>query len=78
MTLRKDADIIIKEAIQRVLPDEAVAQALKEAKFKNGTNGFALILQESLPTFSIISAGEVKPQSAITPLTFGGNGKFSA
>ena len=30
MTLRKDADIIIKEAIQRVLPDEAVAQALKE------------------------------------------------
>lgn len=36
MTLRKDADIIIKEAIQRVLPDEAVAQALKETQFKNG------------------------------------------
>lgn len=36
MTLRKDADIIIKEAIQRVLPDEAVAQALKETQFKSG------------------------------------------
>ena len=27
MDLRKDADIIIKEALRRVMPDEAVGQA---------------------------------------------------
>lgn len=36
MTLRKDADVIIKESIHRVLPDEAVAQALKQASFGSG------------------------------------------
>lgn len=36
MSLRKDADIIIREAIRKVLPDEAVAQALKEKKFGDG------------------------------------------
>lgn len=36
MTLRKDADFIIKESIHRVLPDEAVAQALKQASFGSG------------------------------------------
>ena len=29
MDLRKDADIIIKEALRRVMPDEAVEQALR-------------------------------------------------
>lgn len=32
--LRKDADLIIKEAIQKVLPDEAVAQALTGKSFE--------------------------------------------
>ena len=36
MSLRKDADIIIREAIRKVLPDEAVAQALKDKKFGDG------------------------------------------
>lgn len=36
MTLRNDADVIIKESIHRVLPDEAVAQALKQASFSSG------------------------------------------
>ena len=36
MTLRSDADFIIKESIQRVLPDEAVAQALKNKEFGTG------------------------------------------
>lgn len=36
MTLRKDADLIIRESIHRVLPDEAVAQALKQASFGSG------------------------------------------
>lgn len=36
MTLRIDADFIIKESIQRVLPDEAVAQALKNKEFGTG------------------------------------------
>lgn len=36
MTLRNDADLIIKESIHRVLPDEAVAQALKNKKFGTG------------------------------------------
>lgn len=35
MGLREDADYIIKESIQRVLPDEAVKQALKTKKFGN-------------------------------------------
>lgn len=35
MSLRNDADLIIKEAIKRVLPDEAVAKALKD-KLENG------------------------------------------
>lgn len=36
MTLRQDADTIIKEAIQRVLPDEAVAKALDGKTFGTG------------------------------------------
>ena len=32
MTLREEADKIIKEAITKVLPDEAVKQALKNRK----------------------------------------------
>lgn len=36
MTLRKDADYIIKEAIRQVLPDEAVANALRGKDFGNG------------------------------------------
>ena len=52
MTLRKDADIIIKEAIQRVLPDEAVAQALKEAKFKNGKIVFDGDVEEGLAKYN--------------------------
>lgn len=37
LNLRKDAEIIIDEAIRRVLPDEAVKQALKDKEFnKNG------------------------------------------
>ena len=36
MTLRNDANIIIKEAIKQVLPDEAVANALKGKDFGNG------------------------------------------
>ncbi len=34
--LRQDADTIIQKAIHRVLPDEAVAQALKDKKFGSG------------------------------------------
>lgn len=36
MNLRKDADTIIQEAIRKVLPDEAVAQALSGKEFGNG------------------------------------------
>ncbi len=36
MGLRQDADFIIREAIQRVLPDEAVAQALSGKQFGDG------------------------------------------
>lgn len=36
MDLRKDADIIIKEALRRVMPDEAVAQALAGKCFHEG------------------------------------------
>lgn len=36
MTLRNDADVIIRQSIHRVLPDEAVAQALKDRKFGTG------------------------------------------
>lgn len=36
MGLRNDADYIIKESIRRVLPDEAVAQALKGKEFSTG------------------------------------------
>lgn len=36
MSLREDADYIIKESIHRVLPDEAVAQALKGKAFGEG------------------------------------------
>lgn len=36
MTLRNDADTIIREAIRKVLPDEAVATALKEKEFGSG------------------------------------------
>lgn len=35
-SLRKDADTIIKEAIQKVLPDEAVSEALLNKSFGNG------------------------------------------
>ncbi|MGN1141299.1 MAG: glycerate kinase [Oliverpabstia sp.] len=34
--LRKDANIIIKEALQKVLPDEAVTRALSEKEFGDG------------------------------------------
>ena len=34
--MRKDADMIIKEAIQKVLPDEAVSEALRNKSFGNG------------------------------------------
>ena len=33
MNLRQDADLIIRESIQKVLPDEAVRQALNDKKF---------------------------------------------
>lgn len=36
MSLRNDADIIIREAIRKVLPDEAVAQALQGKNFGSG------------------------------------------
>lgn len=36
MGLREDAEGIIKESLRRVMPDEAVAQALKEKDFGNG------------------------------------------
>ncbi len=36
MSLREDADSIIAEAIQKVLPDEAVKQALRNKKFGSG------------------------------------------
>ncbi|MDO4475162.1 MAG: glycerate kinase [Lachnospiraceae bacterium] len=36
MSVRQDADRIIKEAIQKVLPDEAVAQALEGKEFGTG------------------------------------------
>jgi hydroxypyruvate reductase len=36
MSLREDADKIIKESIQKVMPDEAVRQALKNKKFDSG------------------------------------------
>lgn len=36
MTLRNDADVIIRQSIHRVLPDEAVAQALKDREFGSG------------------------------------------
>ena len=36
MSLRNDADFIVKESIHQVLPDEAVAQALKGKVFGNG------------------------------------------
>lgn len=36
MTLRNDADVIIRQSIHRVLPDEAVAQALKDREFGTG------------------------------------------
>jgi hydroxypyruvate reductase len=36
MSLREDADKIIKESIQKVLPDEAVRQALQDKKFDGG------------------------------------------
>ena len=36
MTLRKDAEMIMEEAIRRVLPDEAVRQALENKSFGPG------------------------------------------
>ena len=36
MSLRTDADYIIKKSIQKVLPDEAVAQALRKKEFNTG------------------------------------------
>lgn len=36
MNLRKDADVIIRESIRKVLPDEAVAQALAGKQFGRG------------------------------------------
>ena len=35
-TLREDADRIAAKAIQKVLPDEAVAQAIKQKQFDSG------------------------------------------
>ena len=36
MNLRQDADFIIRESIQKVLPDEAVRQALNDKRFDTG------------------------------------------
>lgn len=36
MSLRNDAEIIVKEALQKVMPDEAVVQALSDKKFGDG------------------------------------------
>ena len=36
MSLRQDAEYIIHESIQKVLPDEAVRQALNDKKFNIG------------------------------------------
>ena len=36
MTLREEADIIIKEALKKVMPDEAVKSALENKKFDTG------------------------------------------
>lgn len=36
MTLREEADVIVREAIRQVLPDEAVARALKDRDFGKG------------------------------------------
>lgn len=36
MTLREEADVIVKEAIKKVLPDEAVKSALNDRKFDTG------------------------------------------
>ena len=36
MNLRQDAEFIIRESIQKVLPDEAVRQALTDKKFDTG------------------------------------------
>ena len=36
MSLRQDADAVIKAAIQAVLPDEAVKAALENKKFGKG------------------------------------------
>ena len=36
MNLRQDAEYIIRESIQKVLPDEAVRQALNDKRFDTG------------------------------------------
>lgn len=40
MNLRQDADLIIRESIQKVLPDEAVRQALNDKQFGTGRDPF--------------------------------------
>ena len=36
MTLREEADAIVRESIRQVLPDEAVARALQGREFGSG------------------------------------------
>lgn len=55
MSLRNDADLIIKEAIKRVLPDEAVAKALND-KMQSGGFGSGKLI--------VISAGKAGWQMA--------------
>ncbi len=55
MGLRNDADLIIKEAIRRVLPDEAVASALNNKLSKGGFGNGRLI---------VVSAGKAGWQMA--------------
>lgn len=55
MSLRNDADLIIKEAIRRVLPDEAVAKALND-KMQNGGFGSGKLI--------VVSAGKAGWQMA--------------
>lgn len=55
MSLRNDADLIIKEAIKRVLPDEAVAKALND-KLHNGGFGEGKLI--------VVSAGKAGWQMA--------------
>ena len=63
MTLREEADKIIKEAITKVLPDEAVKQALKNRKPVKGK----LYQQLYLPSAGCedTGAGSGRPEKRI-------------